>query len=598
LLSDGTVLVQGGLDGQGNSVVQAEIYDPQQNRFTKVSLGASAASAASVASPRVVATSPQDGSENVPVDAIISVRFSEPLQVQTVDSDTVILEGPRGVETAKIVAAEKGMLAFVTPASPLQPGTTYSVSVQGAATPDGRLIVPTKFSFITAPNSGLASGSGVGLSSGGSQSSTADQVWVPNGSNWVTGLPPSPWQSLPPLVARKGVTALSGQVLKLNGDPLPGVTLEVGNQEVRSDGTGRFLLSGITAGKQLLTIYGATANRPGKSYGVFQVGISVNPGQTTVLGFTVWMPLLDMAHAIMIPSPTTSEVVLTNPYMHGLELHIPSNTVIRDYDGKVVKTISITPIPLDRTPFPLPIGVQVPIYFTIQPGGAYLYTASGDWQGARLLYPDPTHQPPGTRFDFWNYSTKNLDWYVYGHGSVSADGSQVIPDPGVEVYGFTGAMVGAPSLAPPSPNPPPEPNCCLLGDPVDPSTGLLIQNHRDFFLPDVIPIDFERTYRTGDQRSRPFGIGGTDSYEIFVVGSNNPWTYQYLILKDGSRVFFPRTSSGTSNTDAVYQNSKSPGPWFGSVITWNGNGWNLKRRDGTTYVFPDSFQTPIPPRPP
>ncbi len=144
------------------------------------------------------------------------------------------------------------------------------------------------------------------------------------------------------------------------------------------------------------------------------------------------------------------------------------------------------------------------------------------------------------------------------------------PDAGVEIYGFTGAMVGAPSLAPPSPNPPPPPNCCPVGDPVDPGTGLVIENHTDVFLPDVIPINFVRTYRTGDQRSRPFGIGATDSYEIFLVGNTNPWTYQYLILQDGSRVFFPRTSSGTGFSDAVYQNTNSPGPWFGSVITYNG----------------------------
>jgi YD repeat-containing protein len=354
------------------------------------------------------------------------------------------------------------------------------------------------------------------------------------------------------------------------------------------------LTTGIPASKQLLTINGGSANIPGKTYGVFQVGIWIAARQTTVLDFTIWMPLLDTAHAITIPSPTTSEVVLTNTYMPGLELQIPANTVIRDYDGNIVNTIGMTPIPPDRPPFPLPIGVEVPIYFTIQPGGAYLYTASGERQGARLIYPNSVGQPPGARFDFWNYGLQNLDWYIYGHGTVSPDGKQVMPDPGVQIYGFTGAMVGGPSLAPPSPNPPAPPNCCLLGYPVDPSTGLVIETHTDFFLPDIIPIDFSRTYRSGDQRSRPFGIGATDSYEVFLVGNILPWTYQYLILQDGSRVYFPRTSPGTGFSDAVYQNTTAPGPWFGSVITYNGAGWNLKRRDGTTYVFPDSFQTTNP----
>src|SRR5207247_130928 len=36
------------------------------------------------------------------------------------------------------------------------------------------------------------------------------------------------------------------------------------------------------------------------------------------------------------------------------------------------------------------------------------------------------------------------------------------------------------------------------GDPIDLSTGLFFAEHTDFFLPDVIPIMFTRTYRTAD----------------------------------------------------------------------------------------------------
>jgi hypothetical protein len=327
----------------------------------------------------------------------------------------------------KVVPAEKGMLAFVAPQASLQPATTYLVTIQGAEDNGGARVSPTAFSFTTVAR---ASGPASAISTASaSASSSDDQVWIPNGSNWVTGLPPSPWQSLPPLRAPSGVTALAGQVLKLNGQPLAGVTLEIGSQQVRSDGTGRFLLTGIPASKQLLTIDGGSANIPGKTYGVFQVGIWIASRQTTVLDFTIWMPLLDAAHAITVPSPTTSEVVLTNPYMPGLELHIPANTVIRDYDGNIVNTIGMTPIPLDRPPFPLPIGVQVPIYFTVQPGGAYLYTASGERQGARLIYPNSVGQPPGARFDFWNYGTQIMDWYIYGHGRSARMANRSFPTP-------------------------------------------------------------------------------------------------------------------------------------------------------------------------
>ena len=48
------------------------------------------------------------------------------------------------------------------------------------------------------------------------------------------------------------------------------------------------------------------------------------------------------------------------------------DTVIRGEDGTVVREVSLTPIPVDRPPFPLAANVNVPVYFTAQPGGACL----------------------------------------------------------------------------------------------------------------------------------------------------------------------------------------------------------------------------------
>jgi hypothetical protein len=50
-------------------------------------------------------------------------------------------------------------------------------------------------------------------------------------------------------------------------------------------------------------------------------------------------------------------------------------------------------------------GVEVPVYFTIQPGGAYVAThASGYGRtGAWLVYPNYKNQPVGTQHNFWHY---------------------------------------------------------------------------------------------------------------------------------------------------------------------------------------------------
>ncbi len=112
------------------------------------------------------------------------------------------------------------------------------------------------------------------------------------------------------------------------------------------------------------------------------------------------MPVIDTANAVKIESPTRRETVITTPRMPGLELHLPPGTVITDDHGKPVRELSITPIPVDRPPFPLPVGVQVPLYFTIQPGGAYIHVyGSGDAKGAWLVYPNAERQPVGVNRD-------------------------------------------------------------------------------------------------------------------------------------------------------------------------------------------------------
>jgi hypothetical protein len=173
----------------------------------------------------------------------------------------------------------------------------------------------------------------------------------------------------------------------------------------------------------------------------------------------------------------------------------------------VVHTISITAIPLDRPPFRLPAGVDVPIYFTIQPGGAYVEASgtSGYSRGARLIYPNYKGRPAGTPMEFWHYEPEDgRGGYVYGRGAVTPDGRQVAPDRGVSIHEFTGAMVAPPWLA-----------AALSralggngtdGDPVDLGTGLFILTNTDVQLSDVLPISLQRTYRQNDTVSRSFGI--------------------------------------------------------------------------------------------
>jgi len=577
LLADGSVLFWGGINRSELQLNYGEVFDP---RSESIRIQVSPSQPASNQEPASLSESmPTDGAKDVPLNAVIALRFSKPLDVETINSSTLVLSSEAGTVDAKVIPAESGMLAFITPKIALESGTDYSVSVSGVTENDERATSNVTLLFTTAnpADSGITSGA---LGTGNGSESGADPL-------------NSSWRKLPPLKAAPGVTALAGQVLTLDGEPLSKVTLEVeGGDSARTDKTGRFLVERLTPGHHVIWIDGETANSKDKTYGLFEVGVDIAASQTNVLNYTIWMPVLDMEHAVTVPFPTQTEVVVKSPLLSGLELHIPPQTRILDRNGKTVDKISITPIPVNQPPFPLPDRVSVPLYFTIQPGGAYVKVddPSGP-QGARLFYPNSGHRPAGAVSNFWDYDADEKGWFVYGQGTVSTDQFQVIPAPGVVIYEFTGAMVST-GFGPPIG---PKPGNPEDGDPVDLGTGLFVYNKTDLVEPDVIPIMLTRTYRqmgnAGD-----FGNGWMHPYDIFLEGANNysdgGYTYLDLRLPDGGRVHFDRTSpcNGTNGhcdyANAVYT-CTTPNSFFGATIQWISS-WLLTKKDGTIMVFPES----------
>jgi RHS repeat-associated protein len=413
----------------------------------------------------------------------------------------------------------------------------------------------------------------------------ASNIWRPGRRNrtgaWRTGRPESPWSSLPALRAEEGATALAGQALKLDGAPLAGVTISVehGDGSTRTDRTGRFLLSGLSAGRHVLVIDGGTAGQGEVRYGLFEVGVDVVRDRTTALEYPIWMTALDRAGDATVDSPTKEATVLRTPRIPGLEVRIPAGSVIRSRHGDVVRKLNLTQVPVDRPPFPLPPFSEVPTYFTLQPGGAYLS------KGAQVIYPNYTNLPPGQRTDFWQYDPDDRGWYVYGRGTVTNDGKQVMPDPGVRLWEFTGAMFSDTPMPPdPAPTPAPGPDD---GDPVDLSTGLFVYRKTDLAVRDTISAVARRTYRQGDGNSYAFGIGTTMDYDL-RLWTSTPGEYQQvdLVLPDGARVHYVRTSDGDGYSNAVFEAQTSPGRFYKSTITFVNNQWDLRLKDGTIYHFP------------
>ena len=144
---------------------------------------------------------------------------------------------------------------------------------------------------------------------------------------------------------------------------------------------------------------------------------------------------------------------------------------------------------------------------------------------------------------------------MYGQGTVSTDGTQVVPDPDVVLYEFTGAMLSP--LKPPDTGPkpegckpgcggPPAPSGGCSPDPVDCSSGLFLVDHTDLAIEDIIPISVTRAYRQNDTGSYAFGTGWNLSYDYYLAtGKNGNYNDLNLILPDGAKVHYIATTPGT-----------------------------------------------------
>jgi len=662
LMANSPVLLSGGYDDDNRTLTTGEMVDLSAGRTALVlEPTPQPKPTESATAPAVAASIPAASAVGVPADQVISIRFSIPLDVRTVAAANVTLFGPSGPESIKSVVAEGGRLLFVTPSKTLLPESFYTLFVRDAKGVNGLALPFTTIGFKTGPAgagqesgqarvkdqpvatmSATARASSLAMKTESSGSAHADgvpqgvtvvpdsrpswqpappvaddELWTPGqaqfSGRWQYGGPtPTPNAALP--TAAAGITALAGEVRRLNGAPMANVTLRIGSHVATTGHDGTFLVESVADGEQVLTIDGSTANQGAAArYGIYDVRIMLAPAQTTKLPYVIWMPKLDPRGNVAIPSPTTRDTVVTNPAIPGLELHLPAGTVIRDRNGALVTEINITAIPVDRPPFPLP-EFNVPVYFTIQPGGAVLQTLTGQAPaGAQLMYPNYAQEVPRALAAFWNYDAYGKAWYVYGMGTVSADALQVVPDPGVTIQEFSGAMINndpaPPPGNPPEPcdscpcnpgDPPPpgggdgdgdwakdddggDPPCPNGGDPVSVSTGQFTHTERDLWLPDVMPLDIKRTYRNLDLNVRSFGVGMSHPYNMFLWSAQQ---YQQadLILPSGTRVHYVRTSPGTGWSDAVF-GTQAPGQWAGSIIAWNGNGWNLTFRDGRFWRF-------------
>jgi RHS repeat-associated protein len=594
LLANGNVLLWGGVGEGGKELGQGEIYSTDDGTVNWTGNGAEAD--ADVA-PFVAASEPTEGADGVSTRVRLGMRFSHPLKVETVNREHFVLSGEEGTVGARVVPAEAGRLVFITPAQPLKEGSTYTLSTSGSVDTSGLKLTPHTLTFTTAGEREHRHDTHdhMRAEDGATPVGSPDsEEWIPNPATLKDGKSRQPLAKQQPvelLRAGKGVTALAGRVLTLEGEPLPNVTLQAGMSSTRTDAVGRFLLAPLNAGQQVLIINGTTASQPNKPYAMFDTRVDVNAGQTNVLPYTIWLPLVDARNATDLSAAAVGDVVAKTPRVPGLEVHVPKGHVLRYPKGDLLRKLTITPIPTDRPPFPLPAGQKEGLLFTMQTHGARLEERGGQgtggagMKGLRIVYPNYGGLRAGTIVDIWSHDARGGGWFVSGKGKVSRDGKQINPDKGRVRSSsvWCAVFIGWPGLAPPKG--PPAGGGAEDGDPVDLSTGLFVYQKTDLIVGDTIPLSLMRTYRQNDAMERAFGVGATHPLDMFLVGIHDeqPGNYADLILPDGARIRYdyqsglPHGAWGEhlATTTAFYQ----------STLYKFADYWLIQTTDGTIYDF-------------
>lgn len=120
----------------------------------------------------------------------------------------------------------------------------------------------------------------------------------------------------------------------------------------------------------------------------------------------------------------------------------------------------------------------------------------------------------------------------------------------------------------------------------DLSTGVYVREDDDLVVNTPMPIVLRRTYNSGDRFPRQFGVDTTHPGEWWIHGDGDrrvPWGE--LILANGGRIRFTRTSPGESHEGAVLRHDATPTEFNGALLSWSGSRWEMRFRDGALAVF-------------
>jgi RHS repeat-associated protein len=421
--------------------------------------------------------------------------------------------------------------------------------------------------------------------------------------------------------ALSGSATFAGQVAVTGpyNTPLVGVTVSftgtnyTGAQtgctgSTTTDAGGNFLLNGLSSsctGSQMIRYDPSTVTSPPGKYSGVNLSYVLTPGQVTTPGIIVHLPNVTNAETFTISQNSPSNQTFVSQSIPGVTITIYAGTTFLLADG--------------TQPDPFPLGIieipynQIPDYMPPNPTEDPVFAMSiepfnsSSSQPIAVTYPNRKNTLPGTDMPLTSLNPTLGMMVNYGTGSVSPDGTQVIPDPDPanpgHLYGITHFDWHFPLPQPSPNNPSPDPNCPCAGDPVDFGSGILVETKTDIAFGSALgQIAFARTYREMATTTGPAGIGTNGP---FGLGTNHNYNYSLdtsfvstvspgalsvvgLLTPDGNEFWFSGQVGGTFTTSSI---PTVAGATISNIQCNSFNGYGipcsgtLRWKDGTIYKF-------------
>lgn len=357
-------------------------------------------------------------------------------------------------------------------------------------------------------------------------------------------------------VMASGSTTLAGRVLSTDAVAIPNCTVSApspggSNVTATTDAAGNFMLIGLQAGPARPIFIQPPS---GSVYPAIKEPADVSANQSNVVPYTFYLPAIDPLNTPINPNAAT-DVFSTRPGLEELKMTIPQGISLRTLDANnnptgTITHVSITPVPIDRTPAPLPSGVRASLVYTSQPGNSCVWnTATNscfiDDSGPKIpvTYPNLGGANPGEQVPLWAFDHNNVQWYQYGLGTVSPDGKKITPNAGVGLRDFSWHFASPPSGNGGNPG---DGSCPTNRgeNTVDYSTGFKIETMTDISIGGARGgLEVTRTYTShqaifytgngfADSNVFRFGVGTRDNYDVRLIGSFAANGSGYLVLPE------------------------------------------------------------------